>query len=77
MPDRGYANFLELRKAEVYVGESTFRNCPKSLGGVYSVALLTRRAGMFSAHFAFLITGKSTFGALLTPLFGQFLHARL
>lgn len=46
------------------------RTYPKSLGGVYSVALRSAEKALF----AILIAAKSTFGVLLIPLFGRFLY---
>jgi hypothetical protein len=47
------------------------RNCPKSLGRVCSVALRAAEK-LLLAHFVVRIAAKSTLGALLKPLFGQF-----
>ena len=52
----------------------TFRDCPKSLVGVYSAALRTAENASFG-HFAFPIAAKSMLAALFEPLFGQSLQA--
>jgi hypothetical protein len=56
-------------------GEFVFRNCPKSLGRARSVARRAAKGG-FSVYFTLRIPAKSTIGALLEPLFGQFLEGR-
>ena len=48
------------------------RNCPKSLGRARSVARRVAKERGFSVYFTLRIAAKSTLGALLVPLFGQF-----
>jgi hypothetical protein len=57
-------------------GEFTFRNCPKSLGGARGVALRAAKKLLFES-FRAPHTGQINVGALLVPLFGQFLRGCL
>ncbi len=53
--------------------KSSSRNCPKSLGGAYNVALRATETVLL-ARLVLRIAAKFGVGALLVPLFGQFLE---
>src|SRR5918998_6299442 len=73
-------NFRELLRDELPktpLGRSSqnspSRNCPKSLGGACNVALRATETVLFGPFWP-PYTAQFTVGALLVPLFGQFLE---
>jgi len=61
------------KRTSTYYSPNLLENLSESLGGVYGVSRQIAEKALFGP-LALLAAAKSTLGALLEPLFGQFLE---